>query len=67
MLLYVEKKSSQEQIYQFAKEVDAKWLEPSDKGTPEEQEEVLRMLWNFSVDQEAEEERINDENGWAMP
>lgn len=26
MLLYVEKKSSQEQIYQFAKEVGAKWI-----------------------------------------
>lgn len=47
--------------------VKVNWLDPSDKGTPEEQEEVLRTLWNFSVEQEAEEERINDENGWAMP
>jgi hypothetical protein len=32
------------------------WLDPSDKGTIEEQEEVLELLWNFSVKQEEEEE-----------
>lgn len=47
--------------------VKVNWLDPSDKCTPEEQEEVLRTLWNFSVEQEAEEERINDENSWSMP
>lgn len=34
------------------------WLDPSDKGTLDEQEEVLRKLWNFSIAQEEEEERI---------
>ena len=43
------------------------WLDPSDKGTEEEQMEVLKTLWNFSVEQEAEEERISEENDWAMP
>lgn len=43
------------------------WLDPSDKGTEAEQMEVLRTLWNFSVEQEAEEERISEENDWAMP
>ena len=28
------------------------WLDPSNKGTREEQEEVLRILWNFSAEQE---------------
>lgn len=28
------------------------WLDPSDKGTELEREEVLRTLWNFSVEQE---------------
>lgn len=36
---------------------EVNWLDPSDKGTPEEQEEVLRLLWNFSIAQEEEEER----------
>lgn len=38
------------------------WLDPSDKGTAEEREEVLRTLWNFSIAQEAREEEIYDEN-----
>ena len=33
------------------------WLDPNDKGTLQEQEEVLRLLWNFSIAQEEEEER----------
>lgn len=37
------------------------WLDPSDKGTPEEQQRVLEMLWNFSVEQEEEEERLYEE------
>ena len=32
------------------------WLDPSNKGTREEQEEVLRILWNFSAEQEEKEE-----------
>ena len=28
---------------------DIQWLDPSDKGTPQEQEEVITRLWNFSV------------------
>lgn len=34
------------------------WLDPSDKGTPQEQDEVLRLLWNFSVEQEEKEENL---------
>lgn len=40
---------------------EVNWLDPSDKGTPEEQERVLTMLWNFSVEQEEEEERMGEE------
>ena len=36
---------------------EVNWLDPSDKGTPEEQEKVLRLLWDFSIAQEEEEER----------
>lgn len=34
------------------------WLDPSNKGTREEQEEVLRILWNFSAEQEEKEEEL---------
>lgn len=34
------------------------WLDPSDKGTPEEQREVLELLWDFSIEQEEEEEHL---------
>lgn len=34
------------------------WLDPSDKGTPEEQTEVLIKLWNFSIEQEEKEEEL---------
>lgn len=37
---------------------EVNWLDPSDKGTPKEQEEVLRLLWNFSVEQENKEEEL---------
>lgn len=37
------------------------WLDPNDKGTEAEREEVLRLLWNFSVEQEAEEDRLAEE------
>jgi hypothetical protein len=46
--------------------VQVNWLDPSDKGTPEEQEEVLNTLWNFCIEQEEEEERIYDENNSAF-
>ena len=39
------------------------WLDPSDKRTPQEQREVLTLLWNFSIAQEAEEERLYEEHG----
>lgn len=35
------------------------WLDPSNKGTREEQEEVLRILWNFSAEQEEKEEELH--------
>ena len=38
------------------------WLDPSDKGTSAEQEEVLTKLWNFAIEQEAEEDRICEES-----
>jgi hypothetical protein len=34
------------------------WLDPSDKGTTKEQDEVLRTLWNFSIEQERKEEEL---------
>lgn len=34
------------------------WLDPSDQGTPEEQRKVLTTLWNFSIEQENEEENL---------
>lgn len=37
------------------------WLDPSDKGTREEQEEVLRLLWKFSIEQEEKEEELYGE------
>ena len=37
------------------------WLDPSNKGTREEQEEVLRILWNFSAEQEEKEEELMPE------
>lgn len=38
------------------------WLDPKDKGTSSEQQEVLELLWNFSVEQEEEEERLYEED-----
>lgn len=37
------------------------WLDPSDKGTPEEQKRVLELLWNFSIEQEEKEEDLFSE------
>jgi len=37
------------------------WLDPSDKGTEKEREEVLRLLWNFSIEQERKEEELYGE------
>lgn len=42
---------------------EVNWLDPNDKGSPQEQEEVLRLLWDFSIEQEEEEERRFIENG----
>lgn len=41
--------------------IQVNWLDPNDKGTPDEQYEVLRILWNFSIEQENEEERLYGE------
>lgn len=37
------------------------WLDPSDKGTPEEQRQVLELLWNFSIEQENKEYELYGE------
>ena len=42
----------------FLKVAKVNWLDPSDKGTKKEQEEVLIRLWNFSVEQESREEEL---------
>ena len=38
------------------------WLDPKDEPTEREKEEVLRMLWNFCIDQEEEEENLFERN-----
>lgn len=35
---------------------EVNWLDPSDKGSVKEQEYVLELLWQFSIDAEEEEE-----------
>lgn len=42
----------------FLEVAKVNWLDPSDKGTKKEQEEVLIRLWNFSVEQERKEEEL---------
>ena len=44
---------------------EVNWLDPSDIGnyTEEEKEEVLTLLWNFSVEAEEADERYCEENG----
>lgn len=37
------------------------WLDPSDKGTLRDQEQVLELLWNFSMEQERREEELYGE------
>ena len=37
---------------------EVNWLDPSDKGTPQEQQEVLTTLWNFSIEQEQLEDSM---------
>lgn len=37
---------------------EVNWLDPNDKGTIKEQEAVLELLWNFSVEQEEREEEL---------
>lgn len=37
------------------------WLDPNEPRTKDEEVEVLTKLWNFSVLQEREEERLYDE------
>lgn len=45
----------------FKKIAQVNWLDPNDQGTPKEQMEVLRLLWNFSIEQEAKEEELYGE------
>ena len=40
------------------------WLDPSDCGTPKDQEEVLRLLWNFSIAQEQAEDELAESGGY---
>lgn len=40
---------------------EVNWLDPSDKGSVKEQEEVLKLLWNFSIAAEEEEENFDGE------
>lgn len=47
----------------FLKVAKVNWLDPSDKGTEKEQNEVLVRLWNFSVEQERKEEELYGERG----
>lgn len=42
----------------FLEMAKVNWLDPSDRGTPEEQRDVLILLWNFSVEQERKEEEL---------
>lgn len=42
----------------FLQMTQVNWLDPSDCGTPQEQREVLRLLWNFSVRQEEREDEL---------
>lgn len=41
--------------------VQINWLDPNEPRTKKEEEEVLTRLWNFSVYQEEEEERLAQE------
>lgn len=45
----------------FLKMAQVNWLDPSDKGTPGEQREVLELLWNFSIEAEDMDEQILDD------
>ena len=38
------------------------WFDPSDKGTLEEQNRVLELLWNFSIEQEEKEDELFEDN-----
>lgn len=42
---------------------EVNWLDPEDKGTPKEQQEVLEMLWNFSIENEEEDEGLCELEG----
>lgn len=41
---------------------DIQWLDPSEKWSDEEKESTIIKLWNFSIEQEREEERLWEEN-----
>lgn len=42
----------------MANVAEVNWLDPSDPGTPEEQQQVLTRLWNFAIEAEQMEEAI---------
>ncbi len=44
----------------FLKMAQVNWLDPSDKGTPEEQRKVLELLWNFSIESEEKEDELSE-------
>lgn len=46
----------------FLLHAEINWLDPKEEQDPTEQTEVLIKLWNFSIEQENEEERLAIEN-----
>ena len=48
----------------FQQHAKVHWLDPNDKGTPEEREAVLAKLWNFSIEEEREEEALMSDNDY---
>lgn len=40
---------------------EVNWLDPGDKGSAKEQEQVLELLWQFSIEAEEEEENQYEE------
>lgn len=42
----------------FLLKAEVNWLDPKEEREPDEETRVLTLLWNFSVEQENEEERL---------
>lgn len=47
---------------EFMKTAKVNWLDPSHKRTPQEEEFVTILLYNFSVEQERREDELYNEN-----